>query len=101
MYPELDEEENNVKSGEIPNEVVIQFEQNANSVVISFNITDDPVALEDTELYLLRLELVTIDPLISIGPPAESSVAILDNDGEFYTGLCDYRPSILLAKLFQ
>ena len=75
------------KSANIPPYIVIlvTIEANVTSVSIPFNITDDLVALEEDEDYELRLELVTIDPRVSVASPDESTLVILDDDGELNT----------------
>ena len=62
--------------------VPLKIEANATSVSITFDIFDDQVALEEDEDYELRLELVTTDPRVSVASPDESTLVILDDDGE-------------------
>ena len=53
-----------------------------NSVSVSISLTDDQVALEAVESYIIRLE-VALDTFtaIRIGSPSTTVINVLDNDG--------------------
>ena len=82
MYTAPGAQGNFVKSGDLMNEIVVEIQEGSSSAFITFNITDDLVALEDPEPYILDLQLITINPLISIGSPETTTVEILDDDGK-------------------
>ena len=49
---------------------------------ITFNITDDLIALESPERFMLTLVVVTIsDEIIIIQPNGRTDISIIDDDG--------------------
>ena len=55
-----------------------------NSVFVSIPLTDDQVALEAVESYIIRLE-IALDTFVAIriGFPSTTVINVLDNDGTY------------------
>ena len=51
---------------------------------ITFNITDDIIALEPPETFTLILTVVTISDGIMLQPNNKTDITILDEDGKFF-----------------
>ena len=49
---------------------------------ITFNVTDDIIALEPTETLMWNLELVTVVDRVSVSPYNTTTILIIDDDGE-------------------
>ena len=61
----------------------ITFSETTNSILVSFDLTDDLVALEPVEQYDVRLELLVDDSRIMFGSPEVTTINVLDDDGVF------------------
>ena len=54
-----------------------------NVIDINIDITDDLVALEDTETYDVHLRIVGFAPNVEIGRHEITTVNVFDDDGKF------------------
>ena len=52
------------------------------SIFITFNLSDDEVALEATEMYEVSLEVVTARGIVQLGAQDQTVVSILDTEGK-------------------
>ena len=53
-----------------------------NSIQISLILTDDQVALEAVEMFRVNLEIITGTNIVMLGIPDETTINVIDNDGE-------------------
>ena len=48
---------------------------------IDFNIVDDIIALEETEMFVWTLGILTVTPGVELGDFNTTTIAIMDDDG--------------------
>ena len=53
-----------------------------NTIRVSFNLTDDDVALEDIESYVVDLTVQPSSPGVTVEEPERTRINVLDDDGE-------------------
>lgn len=61
---------------------MITFGPDDTEVEISFNVTDDLIALEPTETLIFSLALVTMTDRASVTPFNTATILIVDDDGK-------------------
>ena len=60
---------------------MITFGPNDTEAEISFNVTDDLIALEPTETLIWNLDLVTVVDRATVSPFNSTTILIVDDDG--------------------
>lgn len=77
----------------------VTFTPDQTEVCLTFNIVDDDIALEETEMFSWSLTLPGDDPLVRLGENPNTDILILDDDGEWVEGCAPYR--IVWEHLFE
>ena len=76
---------------------MITFGPNDTTAEIAFNLTDDTIALENTERLMWSLELVAVSSQAFVRPHNSVTILILDDDGVYVATSMNLKVQLLCA----